>query len=140
MPLFLDIGPIPEDISNRMLEGLYKALSDDGDRRDGGIWKPMDSTFLKRLVEILTQRGLDRLGAALSKFLSLLSGKPSGPGAPLGAPPPLMTRWTPEQLAAAKAHIESIPPSIWTLDDHMLAAEFVIQTYLAPDVMTTEAE
>lgn len=141
MGLFLDLLHVPESVTNDALEGIYKALTDGGDHGDDGIWKPHESILIQRLVELFTQRGLDRLDAVHKQFLAWKAGEYHQPAAsPVPPPPGVMQRWSPPELALAKLYIESLPPAVWTLEDHMIAIELVIQTYLPPEALVAEAD
>lgn len=142
MGLFLNLLHLPEDVTNDALEGIYKALSDGHDHGDGeGIWSPHESPLIRRLVELFTQRGLDRLEAVKKAVLDWQSGANHKPGdAPIHAPNGMVQRWGPDELALARAYLEALPPAQWTLDDHMLAIDLVVQTYLPADQLVKEAE
>lgn len=142
MGLFLDLIRIPISATNHALEGLYKALSDGShDHGDDGIWKPLQSPLIKRLVELFTQRGLTRLAAVKSNLEDWLSGHKHKPSpVPMALPTGNLQRWSADELALAKLYLESLPPAQWTLDDHMLCIDMVVQTYLPMEVLQPEAE
>ena len=88
MGLFIDLLHVPVRVCNDALEGIYKAMSDGHGHGDDGIWKPHQSPLLKRLVELFTQRGLDRLAAVKANLLDWQAGhlhQPSPVPAPLPA-------------------------------------------------------
>lgn len=141
MGLFLDLLHVPVGVTNDTLEGLYKALSDGHDHGDDGIWRKHESPLLARLVELFTQRGLDRIQAVHDQFLlwrggHLHSAQPS----PVPPPPGYMGIWTPSERALAKLYLESLPPAAWTLEDHMICIEYVVQSYLPDDALVAEAD
>lgn len=141
MGLFLDILHVPVSVSNDALEGIYKAMSDGHDHGDDGIWKPHQSPLLKRLIELFTQRGLDRLVGVKDELQAWLAGHKHQPSAvPVALPTGTMQRWSADELALAKLYLQSLPVAQWTLDDHMLCVDMVVQTYLPPDVLQPEAE
>lgn len=141
MGLFLDILNVPEGVTNDVLEGLYKALSDGHDHGGDGIWAPHESTLIRRLVELFTQRGLDRLDGVKDSFNAWQQGhkfKPSA--APVPAPAGMLQHWSADELALARLYLESLPPAMWTLDDHMLCIDMLVQTYMPADALQSEAE
>jgi hypothetical protein len=141
MGLFLDLLHVPERITNDALEGIYKAMSDGHDHGDDGIWKPHESTLIRRLIELFTQRGLTRLDSVHKELLAWKSGHrhvPSNQVVP--QPPGTLQRWNDAELSLVKLYIESLPPAKWTLSDHMMAIDYVCQRYLSPDEMVMEAE
>uniref|UniRef100_UPI0025A2F48C hypothetical protein n=1 Tax=Klebsiella pneumoniae TaxID=573 RepID=UPI0025A2F48C len=59
MALLFDLGALSEPQTDRALNQIYKALhTHDG---DDSIWNPHESPFIRRLIELFTQRGLMRL-------------------------------------------------------------------------------
>lgn len=137
-PLFLDLTALSEAATDDALEHLFKAVHND----DEGIWAPHESPLLRRLVELFTQRGLARLAHVKEQILAWQAGvhhQPSpGPG-PVPKPG-MMVRWAPDELSLVRIYLESLPPAQWTIDDHMMSVEFVVQRYLPADELRTEAE
>lgn len=136
MPLFIDVEPLSCHATDAALELMHKAQHDG----DEGIWAPMDSPLLRRLVELFTQRGLTRLDAVQKAILSWQSGANHKTDTMPAPKPGMMVRWNADELAAVKLYLEVLPPEQWTLDDHMMAVELVVQTYLPADELTTEAQ
>jgi hypothetical protein len=141
MGLFLDLLHVPVAVTNDALEGIYKALSDGHDHGDDGIWKPHPSPLIRRLIELFTKRGLDRLASVHEQLLAWQAGsKHVASAAEIPTPPGMMTRWSRAELSLVKIYLESLPVAKWTLDDHMMAVDYVVQTYLPADALATEAE
>lgn len=136
MGLFLDLIHLDEQRTNAALELLCKATHD----HDGDIWLPLDSPLIARLVELFTQRGLDRLDAFRTELLAWSAGARHAPGARIDRPAGAMERWTDAERALVKLYLEHLPPAEWTLDDHMIAVDWLAQRYLPEDDMRTEAE
>lgn len=137
MALFLDIYPLSERASNAALEYIYKSTHDhDGD----GIWSPHESLLIRRLVELFTRRGLDRLEHVKQQILAWESGEHYKEAPTKVTPPGMMQRWTEQELALVQIYLESLFPGDWTLDDHMMAVDYVVQRYLPEDELKTEAE
>jgi len=135
MSLFLDLIELGERHTNAALEVLCKAHD-----HDDGIWAPMESPLLQRLVEMFTRRGLDRLDAVRSELLAWQSGAKHTGGDRIPRPDGLMERWTQSELSLVRIYLEHVPPSEWTLEDHMLAIDATVQRYLPQDDMRTEAQ
>lgn len=136
MGFFVDLIELGERSTNDALEMLCKATHD----HDDGIWLPMDSPLISRLVELFTRRGLDRLDAFRTELLAWSAGARHTPGERIPRPAGAMERWTQPEVALVKIYLEHLPPAEWTLDDHMMAVDFLAQRYLSPDDMRTEAE
>lgn len=136
MGLFLDLIDLGEQRTNAALELLCKAHHDD----DAGIWAPMDSPLLARLVELFTQRGLDRLDAFRTELQAWTEGHRHTTGDRIERPAGAMERWNEAERSLVKLYLEHLPPAEWTLDDHMLAVDYLAQRYLPADDMRTEAE
>ena len=136
MSLFVDLIECGEHSTNDALEFLCKATHD----HDGDIWLPMDSPLLRRLVELFTQRGLDRLDAVRTELLAWSVGARHTPGERIMRPAGMMERWTQTELSLVRIYLEHLPPAEWTLEDHMLAVDHTVQRYLPADDMRTEAQ
>lgn len=136
MGLFLDLIDLGESRTNAALEMLCKAHHD----HDGDIWAPMDSPLLARLVELFTQRGLDRLDAFRTELQAWTEGHRHTAGDRIERPVGAMERWNDAERSLVKLYLEHLPPAEWTLDDHMLAVDYLAQRYLPADDMRTEAE
>jgi hypothetical protein len=135
--LFLDLTPVSRHATNGALEYIYKAVHDG----DDGIWSPHESVLLRRLIELFTERGLDRLEHVKQQIIAWESGAHYKPGAPTPVNVPgMMSRWSDAELGLVRIYLESLPPSSWTLDDHMMAVDYVVQRYLPAEEMKTEAE
>ena len=137
MGLFLDLIHLSREATDGALEYIYKAHHDHG---DDGIWKPHESPLVRRLIELFTERGLMRLEAVRSQFLAWKSGAFHKPHEAAIPAPGIMARWTEPELALVKLYLESLPPAAWSVNDHMLAIEYVVQTYLPADAMVAEAD
>lgn len=136
MGLFLDLLHLSESETDGALEYIYKAHHD----HDDGIWEPHDSPLVRRLIELFTQRGLDRLAAVKAELEAWTLGMKHVPSVTPVAKPGMMAHWSPAELSLVQLYLEALPPAQWTLDDHMMAVDFVVQKYLPPDAMATEAE
>lgn len=136
MGLFVDLIDLGEQRTNAALELLCKAHHDD----DAGIWAPMDSPLLARLVELFTQRGLDRLDAFRTELQAWTEGHRHAAGDRVERPAGAMERWSEAERSLVKLYLEHLPPEQWTLDDHMLCVDFLAQRYLPASDMRTEAE
>ena len=136
MSLFVDLIELGERSTNDALELMCKSSHD----HDDGIWAPMDSPLLRRLVELFTQRGLDRLDAVRTELLAWQSGAKHTGGDRIPRPDGLMERWTQSELSLVKIYLEHVPPSEWTLEDHMLCVDATVQRYLPHEDLRTEAD
>ena len=140
MGLFIDLIRLSPRATDDALDHIYKAQGH-GDHGDG-IWAPHDSPLLKRLVELFTERGLDRLASVKKEIEAWALGLHHTPqhSAPITPPPGGMKRWNEAELSLVRIYLEALPPAQWTLDDHMMAVDYTIQRYLPADAMATEAE
>lgn len=136
MGLFVDLIELNEPRTNEALELLCKATHD----HDSDIWLPMDSPLLARIVDLFTQRGLARLDGVRAELLAWSAGARHLPGERIARPAGAMERWSPAEVSLVRIYLEHLPPAEWTLDDHMLAVDYVVQRYLPADDMRGEAE
>jgi hypothetical protein len=139
MPLLIDIEPLSCCATDHTLEFIYKAIGDPPD--DGGIWEEHPSPFVRRLIELFTQRGLSRISGLQLELARWLDGKMHRegrmPARPEGA---TLERWSPGELALAKLYLESLKPSEFSLDDWMMVCDYLVQKYLPHDALEAEAE
>jgi hypothetical protein len=138
MPLLIDIEELTDEQTDRALDELCKATHEGGD--DGSIWDPVDSPFIRRLVELFTKRGLWRLSTLQTELVKWLDGRHHPGGTPPERPEGSMYRWTPGELQLVKLYLETLPPEQFTLDDHMMLVDYLVQRYLPEDDLRSEAE
>lgn len=138
MTLLIDIGALSERQSDRALNTIYKAIHDHSD--DDAIWNPHESLFIRRLVELFTQRGLMRLDGFRKDLEKWLAGEKHRSGERLPRPDGMMQRWTKGELELVKLYLESLPPAAFTLDDWMMVVDYLAQRYLPESDLRTEAE
>lgn len=135
--LLVDVTKINRPATDAALEYIFKANND----FDGGIWNPHESPLIRRLAELFTQRGLDRLEQVQKQIEAWNNGEHFKPGTPTPTNlPGMMQRWDQSELALVKLYLESLPPADWSLSDHAMAVEYVVQRYLPLDELKTEAE
>lgn len=138
MALLFDLGSLSEPQTDRALNQIYKALhTHDG---DDSIWNPHESPFIRRLIELFTQRGLMRLDGFRAELEQWLAGEKHRPGAVPARPDGAMQRWTVGERELVKLYLEALPSGEWTLDDNMLMVDYLVQRYLPADDLRTEAE
>lgn len=133
--LLLDIGPLSCAHTDALLEGLYKSAASD----PPSIWTPHHDPLVAPLMEQVTRWGSDRLQAILAD-LSLLLGLP---GVPVLAKAELEPwRMTPAQRQRAERYLAGRSHDIdnWTLDDWLQVVELIINEYLPPGVVRSQAD
>lgn len=135
-PVFIDFSRLSVPATNDALEYIFKSTHD----HDRGIWAPHESVLIRRLIELFTQRGLDRLEHVKQAVTDWQSGVNHKPADAIPTPPGMMGRWNEDELALVKIYLESLPPAQWTLDDHMMSVDYVVQRYLPAGELKTEAE
>lgn len=136
MTVFIDFTLLSEPATNDALEYIFKSTHD----HDKGIWAPHESALIRRLIELFTRRGLDRLEHVKQAIIAWETGANYKPADAIPTPPGMMARWNADELALVKIYLESLPPEQWTLDDHMMSVDYVVQRYLPADELATEAE
>ena len=138
MGLFLDLINLSAPVTDGALEFIYKAHHDHG---DDGIWKPHESPLIRRLVELFTERGIAHLDGVKDSLAAWHAGHNHHPSpAPVQPPPGMVQYWSGDELALARLYLESLPPAMWTLDDHMLCVELVMQSNMPPGLLAQEAD
>lgn len=138
-PLLIDISCLCDQHTDDALETMAKAISEGPP--DGGIWDAHPNPFVRRLLELFTDRGLTRIKAVEDELASWLAGAQHS--AALQRPPRpdlAMARWSQGELALARLYLQSLPPAQFTLDDWMLLVDYIVQRHLSPADLRTEAE
>ncbi|WNL63649.1 hypothetical protein ST4_091 [Aeromonas phage ST4] len=135
-PVFIDFSAVPVGTTNEALEHIFKAIHD----HDGGIWSQHESPLIRRLIELFTKRGLDRLEHVKQAILGWQTGVNHKPAEAVPTKPGMMVRWNADELELVKIYLESLPPAQWTLNDHMMSVDYVVQRYLPLNELATEAE
>ncbi|HKT52855.1 MAG TPA: hypothetical protein VJP88_00270 [Caulobacteraceae bacterium] len=136
--LFLDVSCLCEEHTNRAIEGIYKAIGDDppGD----GIWDEHPSPFIRRLVELFTDRGLTRIAGLQEELNAWLAGAEFREGLERAARPDgAMLRWNRAELGTARLYLSHLPPEAWTLEDWLLLVDYLVQRYLPEGDLRSEA-
>lgn len=135
-PVFVDFSLLSAPLTDEVLEFIYKSTHN----HDSGIWSKHESVLIRRLIELFTKRGLDRLAHVKQAIIDWQNGVNHKPADVIPTKPGMMTRWNPDELSLVKIYLESLPPEQWTLDDHMMSVDYVVQRYLPAEEMATEAE
>ena len=137
MPLYLDISGLCECHTDEALELFHKAASEPP---DDGVWEPHPSPFVRRLIELFTQRGLTRLAGMEAELRKWLAGDMHEEGRPPPRPQGAMERWSRTELGLVKLYLERLPPDSFTLDDWLMVIDYLAQRYLPADDLRSEAE
>jgi hypothetical protein len=121
---------------NEAIEDLFtKAASD-----PPNIWDEHHSPFVKRLIELFTERGLMRVGSLQVELQKWLDGERHKPGERPATPPGYVERWTDVEMALAKLYLETLPPAEFTADDWMMCIDYLHARYWPADQLRAEAE
>lgn len=135
--MLIDISDLSDEDTDNALDHIYKAL---GEGDQDALWDQHPSPLIRRLIELFTQRGLVRMDALREEWLAWLAGRRHQPEPQPPPSPGMMYRWTAEELQLVKLYLRSLPPSAFTLDDHMMLVDYLVQRYLPTDELRTEAE
>lgn len=134
----IDLSHLSDDQCECALEHIYKAITDDPG--DDAIWAKMESPFMRRMVELFTQRGLMRLQGFRSELLQWLGGEKFVGGAIAPVRPGMMQRWSPDEIEAVHLYLRNLPPEQYLLDDYMMLVDYLVQRYLPANELRTESE
>lgn len=124
-----------DEHANDALETLSKAASEPPD-----IWAEHESPFVRRMIELFTDRGLFRFGKLQEELMKWLDGGMFREGDRPEAPPGRVARWTPGELALVKLYLETLPPAEFTADDWMMCVDYLAQRYFPADQVWIESE
>lgn len=137
-PLLINLAPAPAPACDHCLEELYKAMSQDPKGTgDAGIWRPHENPYLRWLVEDWSARLSRAIQAMQDDFARMLTGQPLGDLRKAAYPGMV---WSPEAFERVRLVLETLPQEQWTIDDYMLAADFIIMRHLPEGVIQTEAD
>jgi hypothetical protein len=135
-PFLVDLGAVPDAHCNHCTDALHKALSEDPAGDNTGLWDKHANPWIAEHVEDVTRQMQEAIRHIQEDFSKLLLGESISTLAKAEN----WTRWDDQKFAAVKAHLEGLKPIEYTLDDWMMAAEYVIHRYLPPSVINTMAE
>jgi hypothetical protein len=136
--MYIDLQLLSPLATDDALEFIYKSAAR-GDR-GAGIWDAHESVLIRRLIELFTKRGLDRLEHVKTQLSAWQQGKHHNPDAKPSTAPGMMVRWTDDELSLVKLYLEALPPGKWGVKDHMMAVDYVVQRYLPAEELKTEAQ
>lgn len=108
---------------------LGKAIQND---RDGNLWLPMDSPYLKALVEAFTASGLARIGNLKDALVAWLQDHGSPQTLAPVAKPAMPVQWTAKELDAWWAYFNAKPRAFWEPEDWTMLIEWLLQKYWSP--------
>jgi hypothetical protein len=139
-PLLLDIACLCDEHSDAALEGIYKAIGEEPP--DGDIWAEHPNPFVRRIVELFTQRGLDRIQGLRAELTRWLRGEEhqSTPEAPTLRPDGAMRRWDATELGVVRLYLRNLPAGEFAIDDWMLLVDYLVQRYLPEADLRSEAD
>lgn len=138
MAVLVDLECLCEAHTDGVLDFVFKAQSEEpGD----SIWDPHPNPFIRRIVELFTRRGLDRIAGMETELRKWIGGdmhKPSHerPARPAGA----MERWSATEIGLTRLYLESLPRDQFALDDWLLLTDYLVHRYLPSSDLRTEAE
>ncbi len=138
-PLLFDLAGLRTSIVDDALELFAKAEAEGG----GDIWAPHPNPLVRRIVEVFTERGLQRSAALTSELEKWLAGAHHRPALSTSVPPTrpgAMLRWTSAELDLVRTFLEALRPSEFTLDDWMMVVDYLVQRYLPIDDLRSEAD
>lgn len=138
MGLSIDIECLSERQTDSALEFICKAISDDP--LSDAIFDEHPSPFIRKLVELFSERGLLRLADLREELGKWLEGSLHQAGPLPQRPDGAMSRWTPAELQLTKIYLTALPRALYALDDYMLLIDYLFQRYLPASDMRTEAE
>lgn len=138
-PFLLDLTCLCDEHTDQALEGIYKAIGEEppGD----GIWDEHPSPYVRRIVELFTERGLTRIAGLQDELNSWLAGEEFRDGLERPARPAgMMQRWSRAELGTVRLYLSRLPQSLWLLEDWLLLVDYLVQRYLPAEDLRSEAD
>lgn len=141
MSLLVDLDELTPCCADHALESLFKAMADGGGV-DPSMWNPHENVFIRRIVELFTSRGLMRIDKLRDELTAWLDGERFSGGKRIPHPRPdgLMNRLDASQLELLRLYLENLPPDEWRADDWSYLVDYLVNRYLSPADLRTEAE
>src|SRR5947209_795157 len=88
-PVFVDFSLLSAPATDEVLEFIFKSTHN----HDSGIWSQHESVLIRRLIELFTKRGLDRLEHVKQAIIDWQNGTNHKPVESLPVKPGMMARW-----------------------------------------------
>lgn len=122
--------------ANEAVESLFlKAATD-----PPNPWLPHESPLVQRMIELFTDRGLMRISSMQLEMRKWIDGGMFRAGAHEALPEGFIPRWSDGELSLVRLYLETLPPEEFTIDDWMLACDFLHERYFPPDQLWNESE
>lgn len=137
-PLLLDVSPLSCEDCDAALEGMVLAKAIGGG--DDGIWDEHPNPMVRRIVDLFTERGLDRIEGLQGELDRWLGGAEFEAGLERPThPAEAMARWSRAELGTVRLYLSRLPPEAWVLDDWLLLVDYLVQRYLPAGDLRSEA-
>ena len=136
MTLLIDIAALSDRSTDHALELIHKAIGDGEDT----LWDKHPSPFIRRIVELFTQRGLLRLDGLRQELEQWMERARHSPAAIPPRPDGSMLRWSEDEIALVRIYLTRLSPEQFELDDHMLLVDYLVQKYLPENQLRSESE
>jgi hypothetical protein len=137
-PILVDFACLCDEHTDNALELIHKAI---GEGPPDDIWTPHPNPFVRRLVELFTDRGLQRIDGLEGELRRWLAGENHVAALERTVRPAgVMARWSAAELGITRLYLQSLPPARFVLDDWLLLVDYLVQRYLPEDDLRTEAE
>jgi hypothetical protein len=134
---YLDISDCCSHHANEAIDDLFlKAVSDPPDDE---IWQKHQSVYIRRIIEMFTARGLQRLSSFHTEAAKWLDANRKANGRPTDRPASGMRWWSPGEMFLVGEYLQAIPSSDLTVDDWMMLGDYLAQKYMAVDDLEAEA-
>lgn len=135
--LLLDVGCLCDAHTDAALEVMAKAVGED----PPDIWDEHPNPYVRRVVEMISDRGLRRNAGLADELARWVAGREHMTGSARPARPEgAMRRWDPDELTVVQAYLRALPAEQWTLDDWLMLVDYLVQRYLPPADLRTDAD
>lgn len=136
--ILLDISDCCDHHANEAIDDLFlKAASDPpGD----SAWDEHESPYIRRIIEMFTERGLGRLSALHIELAKWMDAQRKPSGKPGRRPKHKLRRWSAGEMHLVAQYLQAIPTDKLTLDDWLMLADYLAQKYLPESDLEAEAQ
>lgn len=136
--MLIDVSHCCDHHATEAIDDLFAKAA--GDPPGFDPFEPHHSPFIRKIVELFTERGLIRAGSLKDELDAWLSGQMHNPSPKTVVPPGYVDRWTADEMKLVKLYLENLPPASFTLDDWMMCVDYLFQRYFPSNELKPEAE
>lgn len=139
--MLIDVSSCCPHHTNSAVDELFeKSFSGDG---NDSIWRPHESPYIRKLIELFTARGLQRFKSLQEELAKWMTGKVQHEGGAGRIRPDTnsnLRRWSENEMALVRLYLYSVPVGDLRNEDWLMLVDYLVQKYLPEEDLIAEAE